>query len=111
MTTKVALYCRVSTSTKDQTTENQLRELNSYCDRMGYEVVKIYEDESPQSVSPQNELPPQDAITYTHANTFNTMKKQLRKKKVSKKSKRERIADKSVSLGERLGKSEFDWTI
>ena len=45
MTTKVALYCRVSTSTKDQTTENQLRELNSYCDRMGYQVVKIYEDE------------------------------------------------------------------
>ena len=45
MTMKVALYCRVSTSTKDQTTENQLRELNSYCDRMGYEVVKIYEDE------------------------------------------------------------------
>jgi len=45
MTTKVALYCRVSTSTKDQTTENQLRELNSYCDRMGYQVVKVYEDE------------------------------------------------------------------
>jgi len=45
MATKVALYCRVSTSTKDQTTENQLRELNSYCDRMGYEVVKVYEDE------------------------------------------------------------------
>ena len=30
---------------KDQTTENQLRELRSYCDRMGYEVVKIYENE------------------------------------------------------------------
>ena len=45
MTMKVALYCRVSTSTKEQTTENQLRELTAYCDRMGYEVVKIYEDE------------------------------------------------------------------
>lgn len=45
MTTKVALYCRVSTSTKEQTTENQLRELTAYCERMGYEVVKIYEDE------------------------------------------------------------------
>ena len=45
MTTKVALYCRVSTSTKDQTTENQLRELTDCCDRMGYEVVKVYEDE------------------------------------------------------------------
>ena len=45
MTTKVALYCRVSTSTKDQTTENQLRELTAYCDRMDYEVNKIYEDQ------------------------------------------------------------------
>ena len=45
MTMKVALYCRVSTSTKDQTAENQLRELTAYCDRMAYEVVKIYEDE------------------------------------------------------------------
>ena len=46
MTTKrVSLYCRVSTSTKDQTTENQLRELKSYCERMGYEIVKVYEDE------------------------------------------------------------------
>ncbi len=45
MSTRVALYCRVSTSTKDQTTENQLRELKSYCERMGYEVVRIYQDE------------------------------------------------------------------
>ena len=45
MVRKVAIYCRVSTSTKDQTTENQLRELHSYCERMGYEVVKVYEDE------------------------------------------------------------------
>jgi DNA invertase Pin-like site-specific DNA recombinase len=45
MTTKVALYCRVSTSTKEQTTENQVRELKSYCERMDYEIVKIYEDE------------------------------------------------------------------
>jgi DNA invertase Pin-like site-specific DNA recombinase len=41
----VALYCRVSTSDKNQTTENQLRELKSYCERMDYEIVKIYEDE------------------------------------------------------------------
>ena len=45
MTTKVALYCRVSTSTKDQTTENQRLELETYCDRMGYEVVKVYEND------------------------------------------------------------------
>jgi DNA invertase Pin-like site-specific DNA recombinase len=45
MVRKVAIYCRVSTSTKDQTTENQLRELTDYCDRMGFEIVKVYEDE------------------------------------------------------------------
>ena len=45
MTMKVALYCRVSTSTKEQITENQRLELKSYCDRMNYEIVKIYEDE------------------------------------------------------------------
>jgi DNA invertase Pin-like site-specific DNA recombinase len=45
MTMKVALYCRFSTSTKDQTTDNQRLELESYCDRMNYEIVKIYEDE------------------------------------------------------------------
>ena len=45
MTMKVALYCRVSTSTKEQSTENQRLELESYCDRMNYEIVKIYEDE------------------------------------------------------------------
>ena len=47
MTTKVALYCRVSTSTDKhgQTTENQLRELTAYCDRMDYQVTKIYEDQ------------------------------------------------------------------
>jgi len=47
MTTKVALYCRVSTSTDKhgQTTENQMRELTAYCDRVDYEVTKIYEDQ------------------------------------------------------------------
>jgi DNA invertase Pin-like site-specific DNA recombinase len=45
MTMKVALYCRVSTSTKEQTTENQRLELESYCDRMNYKIVKTYEDE------------------------------------------------------------------
>ena len=60
------------------------------------------ENEFPVSDHPQNELPPQDTTTYTQANTFNTIKKQVRKKKVSKKTKKERIADKSVSLAERL---------
>ena len=48
----------------------------------------------------ENEFPPQDAVTYT---PFSTIKKQVRKKKVSKQSKKERISAKSVSLAERLG--------
>ena len=48
----------------------------------------------------ENEFPPQDATTYT---PFSTIKKQVRKKKVSKQSKKERISAKSVSLAERLG--------
>ena len=47
----------------------------------------------------ENEFPPQDATTYT---PFSTIKKQVRKKKVSKKSKKERISDKSVSLAKRV---------
>ena len=54
MTTKVALYCRVSTSTKEQTTENQVRELKSYCERMDFEIVKIYEDEVSGAKSREN---------------------------------------------------------
>ena len=53
----------------------------------------------PPEMKTENEY----AVTYTHANTFNTMKKQVGKKKVSRKSKKERIADKSISLSERLG--------
>ena len=45
MTTICGIYCRVSTSNHDQTTENQRLELESYCERMGYEIYKIYEDE------------------------------------------------------------------
>ena len=55
----------------------------------------------------EDEFPPPDAITYIHAKTFNTMKKQVGKKKVSGKSRRERIADKTASLSERLEISEI----
>ena len=46
---------------------------------------------------------PQNATTYIHPTSFGTIKNQVGKKKVSRKSKKERIADKSVSLAERLG--------
>ena len=48
------------------------------------------------------EFPPQNAKTYTSANSFDTIKRQVRKKKVSKKSKKERIADKIVLLADKV---------
>jgi hypothetical protein len=51
----------------------------------------------------EDEFPSQDSVTYIPPTSFNTIKKQVGKKKVSRKSKRERIADKSVSLSERVG--------
>jgi DNA invertase Pin-like site-specific DNA recombinase len=40
---KAAIYLRVST--QDQTTLNQELELKAYCNREGYEVFKLYQDE------------------------------------------------------------------
>ena len=51
----------------------------------------------------ENEFPRQDATPYTSATSFDTIKNQVRKKKVSRKSKKERIADKSVSLADKVG--------
>jgi len=39
---KVAIYVRVSTS--EQTTENQVRELEAWAGRAGHEIVAIYDD-------------------------------------------------------------------
>ena len=58
----------------------------------------------------ENEFPPEDAVPYTPASSFDTIKKQVKKKRVSRKSKKERISAKSVSLAERLGNGESDWT-
>lgn len=65
----------------------------------------------PSRMKAEDEFPSQDAVTYIPTTSFDTIKKQVRKKKVSRKSKRERIADKSVSLAERLGNSESVKTI
>ncbi|HMO41502.1 MAG TPA: recombinase family protein [Saprospiraceae bacterium] len=42
-TKKVGIYVRVSTS--EQTTENQVRELQAHCQRQGMDVFKVYADE------------------------------------------------------------------
>ena len=69
------------------------------------------ESEFPYLAYPQNEFPPQDAVTYVPPPSFSTIKKQVRKKRVSRKSKKERIADKFVSLAERLGNGECEKAI
>ena len=65
----------------------------------------------PPRMKTEDEFPPQDATTYTSATPFHIMKKQVGKKKLSKKSKKERVSAKSISLAERLGNSKSDWTI
>ena len=62
----------------------------------------------------EDEFHASDEIPYgttPNATSFAVMKKQVRKKKVSKKSKEQRIEDKSVSLAERLGNGESEETI
>ena len=69
------------------------------------------ESEFPYLAYPQNVFPPQDSVIYIPPTSFNTIKKQVRKKRISKKSKEQRIADKSISLAERLGNGESEKTI
>ena len=42
----VAVYARVSTSDKNQDTENQLRELRQYCRKRGWKIHREYVDEA-----------------------------------------------------------------
>lgn len=41
---KAALYLRVSSGNGRQTTENQRRELDAYCERQGWRIVEVYDD-------------------------------------------------------------------
>ena len=54
-------------------------------------------------IKADNEFLPQDGTNCISLTSFDTIKKQVGKKKVSKKSKKERIANKSVLLTNRLG--------
>lgn len=51
----------------------------------------------------EDEVPPEDGTNCIPAPSFDTIKKQVRKKKVSKKRKKDRIADKIALLTNRLG--------
>lgn len=42
---KAALYLRVSTRDKGQTTDNQLAQLRAWCEHKGHDIVEVYRDE------------------------------------------------------------------
>ncbi|PPR20385.1 MAG: hypothetical protein CFH39_02268 [Alphaproteobacteria bacterium MarineAlpha10_Bin2] len=64
MTTKVALYCRVSTL--DQTIDNQLIELRDHCSKMEWEVVKEYADEGLSGTLSRDKRPALQERTVGH---------------------------------------------
>ena len=57
----------------------------------------------PSRMKIEDAFPPQNATTYIHPTSFDTIKNQVGKKKVSQKPKKERIADKIVHLADKLG--------
>ena len=60
MTKRVAIYLRVST--KDQTTENQRRELEQVAQRAGWEVVRVFEDAGVSGAKGRDQRPAYDAL-------------------------------------------------
>ena len=51
----------------------------------------------------EDKVPPLNSTNCIPAPSFDIIKKQVRKKRLSEKSKEQRIADKSISLAERVG--------
>jgi len=60
MARRVGIYLRVST--KDQTTENQLRELRLVAERAGWEVVRVFEDKGVSGAKGRDQRPEFDAL-------------------------------------------------
>jgi len=60
MTKRVGIYLRVST--KEQTTENQLRELRLVAERAGWEVVRVFEDAGISGAKGRDQRPAYDAL-------------------------------------------------
>lgn len=60
MTKRVAIYLRVST--KEQTTENQRRELQVVAERAGWDVVKVFEDAGVSGARGREKRPAYDAL-------------------------------------------------
>jgi len=57
---KIAIYARVST--EKQTSENQLIELRSLCERLGYQVYQEYVDNGISGAKGRNDRPALDAM-------------------------------------------------
>jgi DNA invertase Pin-like site-specific DNA recombinase len=62
MTKRVALYGRISTDGKNQTVENQLRELQAVGARLGWTVVAVYTDEGVSGAKGRDHRPGFDAL-------------------------------------------------
>jgi DNA invertase Pin-like site-specific DNA recombinase len=60
MTKRVAIYLRVST--KEQTTENQRRELEAVAERAGWDVVRVFEDAGVSGAKAREKRPAYDAL-------------------------------------------------
>ena len=60
MTKRVGIYLRVST--KEQTTDNQRRELEQVAERAGWEVVKVFEDAGVSGAKRRDQRPAYDAL-------------------------------------------------
>lgn len=59
---RVAIYARVSTADKNQTVENQLRDLLAVAQRQGWEVVATFTDEGISGVKGRDRRPGYDAL-------------------------------------------------
>nr|WP_241753045.1 recombinase family protein [Paenibacillus polymyxa] len=62
LTKRVAIYARVSTADKNQTVENQLRDLLAVAERQGWEVVATFTDEGISGVKGRDRRPGYDAL-------------------------------------------------
>ena len=58
----MAIYARVSTADKNQTVENQLRDLLAVAERQGWEVVATFTDEGISGVKGRDRRPGYDAL-------------------------------------------------
>jgi DNA invertase Pin-like site-specific DNA recombinase len=59
---RVAIYARVSTGDKGQTTENQRAELESWAKRCGHTIAEVYEDQGISGAKGRDKRPAFDAL-------------------------------------------------